>query len=343
MTVSGGFGVSVSRTTNTNGYFNFGITPSVIGGPYTLHYSVTSSSGNYAVSHNTLTVTAPLVIPTDKILEGVSIAGQIGTMPNMATANPNGIGVGRSLAKEYWTGGGSTVFLKPQRGYFDGADTWTYVNAPNLLPSNIKQGVNLFGVTGTYLGTVPTHGSKEWTTPGTYSFTVPEGVNSIFALIQAGGGGGGGNTPGQVGGGGGGGGGYGVFSIPVTPGQILPIVVGSGGLGGTINYYDGSKWTGATAGQDGGNSSVGSYSCTGGKGGSPGGSYPYGGLGGIGNSYGRNGTPGTQGEYYSPSNGLGGAGGMNNYGTGGMGSGTYSTKENGDGNDGSCGRVVVFW
>ncbi|AFM01458.1 hypothetical protein Desde_3167 [Desulfitobacterium dehalogenans ATCC 51507] len=148
MTVSGGFGVSVSRTTNTNGYFNFLITPTVIGGPYTLQYSVNSPQGNYSTNQNSLIVTAPLIIPVDKILQGVTIAGRVGTMPNMATSNPNGIGVGRSQAKEYWTGGGSTLFLKPQRGYFDGVDTWTYWNEPNLLPSNIKSGTSIFGVEG---------------------------------------------------------------------------------------------------------------------------------------------------------------------------------------------------
>ena len=95
-----------------------------------------------------MTVTAPVVVPVDKILQGVTIAGQTGTMPNMAAANPNGLGVGRSQAKESWTGGGPAVYLKPQKGYYDGYDTWTYVSAPNLNPANIKKGVDILGVTG---------------------------------------------------------------------------------------------------------------------------------------------------------------------------------------------------
>ena len=341
LTVSGCFGASRSSVTNTSGYFNFGITPTVIGGPYALQYSVSSSLGNYSVSLNSLTVTAPVVVPVDKILQGVTIAGQTGTMPNMAAANPNGAGVGRSQAKEYWTGGGPTVFLKPQKGYYDGNNSWSFYNEPNLVPSNIKNGVYVLGVTGTYSGMVPIHGSREWITPGTYYWTVPDGVNSLVALIQAAGGGaGGGRVSGvTMSAGGGGGGGYSVVDINVTPGDILTIVVGAGGLGGTRGgYYDYDQgvWVSGTAGNDGGNSSVGNYSSTGGKGGQPGGSSPDGGLGGTGNSYGRHGTPGIRGRIESPVEALGGYGGMNNYGNGGMG-------VVGDGNNGSNGRVVVFW
>ncbi|AFM01453.1 hypothetical protein Desde_3162 [Desulfitobacterium dehalogenans ATCC 51507] len=145
ITVSGGFGASVSGATNENGYFNFEVTPTIVGGPYTLHYSVTSSSGTYTVSQNTLTVT---LVPVQHVLEGVTILGKTGTMPNMAIRNPNGVGTGRSQALEYWTGGGSTVFLKPQKGFYDGDDTWTYYNDSNLNSGNIRAGTSIFGVNG---------------------------------------------------------------------------------------------------------------------------------------------------------------------------------------------------
>ena len=119
-----------------------------MGGPFTLQYSVSGPRGNYATNLNTLTVTAPITVPIDKVLEGTTIAGKNGTMPNMAARNPNGVGVGRSQALAFWTGGGPTVFLKPQKGYYDGNDTWTYFYEPNLLTSNIKTGVSLLGVTG---------------------------------------------------------------------------------------------------------------------------------------------------------------------------------------------------
>ena len=120
-----------------------------MGGPFTLNYLVSSPQGNLFVSQNSLTVSAPITVPTDKILEGTSIAGKNGTMPNMAARNPSGVGVGRSAALQSWTGGGSAVYLKPQKGYYDGVDTWTYFNVPNLTSANIKKGVDILGVTGT--------------------------------------------------------------------------------------------------------------------------------------------------------------------------------------------------
>jgi hypothetical protein len=68
--------------------------------------------------------------------------------------------------------------------------------------------------------------------PGTYSFTVPEGVTSLgsFALAA-----GGGSSDIKAGGGYGAGGGAVAYSngIAVTPGEVLTIVVGAGGIRGT--------------------------------------------------------------------------------------------------------------
>lgn len=146
--ISGGFGATVSGSTDDNGYYSIPIKPTVVGGPYTLSFNITSIYGNYTTSRGTITVTAAPVVPVEKVLEGVTILGYTGNMPNMATRNPNGVGVGRSQAITYWTGGGSTIFLKPQKGYYDGTDTWTYVNEPNLKPENIRKGLSILGVTG---------------------------------------------------------------------------------------------------------------------------------------------------------------------------------------------------
>ncbi|WP_018306934.1 hypothetical protein, partial [Desulfitobacterium hafniense] len=285
LTVSGGFGASVSGASNTNGYFSMSVTPTTIGGPFTLHYSVSSPQENYSTNQNTLTVTGPISVPTDKLLEGTTIAGKVGTMPNMAVRNPNGIGVGRSQALSSWTGGGSTVYLKPQKGYYDGNDTWTYFNDPNLVPSNIKKNVTIFGVNGTYGGTAATHGSASWTTPGTYYWAVPDGITTVMVRITSGSGGGGGGQPVinynggyTYGGGGGGGSDSYVGMVGVTPGQVVTVVVGAGGIAGTNGYYEypynpfGNNppfgWP-AIGGQDGGHSSFAGAIVHGGKGGSP--------------------------------------------------------------------------
>jgi hypothetical protein len=80
-----------------------------------------------------------------------------------------------------------------------------------------------------------------YNTAGTYTYTVPDCVTSIFVEAWGGGGGGGACTSNQnsggeeacTGGGGGGGGGYASRSYSVTPGQTYTVVVGAGGVGGT--------------------------------------------------------------------------------------------------------------
>lgn len=95
--------------------------------------------------------------------------------------------------------------------------------------------------------------------PGSTTFTVPAGVYLIFARVWGGGGGGGGVGAGGGGASGGAGGGYAEGFYAVTPGQVIPVVVGAGGSAG-----NGTPTNGGT----GGTSSVGAFlSATGGAGG----------------------------------------------------------------------------
>jgi hypothetical protein len=71
---------------------------------------------------------------------------------------------------------------------------------------------------------------QEFSTPGTYSFTVPTAVTSISAVAIGGGGGGASNV--NDGGGGGGAGLQYRNDIAVTPGETLTVVVGVGGAPG---------------------------------------------------------------------------------------------------------------
>ena len=101
-------------------------------------------------------------------------------------------------------------------------------------------------------------------TPGTTSWTVPEGVTRIRVKCWgAGGGAGGGGYVGigtPASGGGGGGGAYATAIIPVTAGTSFPVSVGAGGTGG--NSYSNNL------GDAGGASALGSLlSCAGGGGG----------------------------------------------------------------------------
>jgi len=92
------------------------------------------------------------------------------------------------------------------------------------------------------LGLVMTPGGQvgaatlDFTTPGTFNWTVPAGVTQITVEAWGGGGAGGGSddyiTCKGAGGAGGGGGAYATNStVSVTPGQNLTIVVGAGGTG----------------------------------------------------------------------------------------------------------------
>jgi hypothetical protein len=79
-------------------------------------------------------------------------------------------------------------------------------------------------------------GGGSFTTPGTYSYTVPNGVTQLAVQIKGGAGGGGGNdrNTGHDGSDGAGASGY----MNVTPGQVYTIIVGGGGSGGDSDAGD---------------------------------------------------------------------------------------------------------
>ena len=99
-----------------------------------------------------------------------------------------------------------------------------------------------------------------FTTTGTFTWTVPDGIASVSAVCVGAGGGAGGSgscdtaLSGWAGGGGGGGGlSYGTFDV--TPGETLTIIVGAGGAGGSAA---GGQQTiiCPTVGSDGGDSEI---------------------------------------------------------------------------------------
>lgn len=157
---------------------------------------------------------------------------------------------------------------------------------------------------------------------GSYEYTVPDGVFRI-AVSAAAGGGGGGDYASSSFPGGGGGGGEAVFNkiLPVTPGQLINISIGSGGAAGSaFNRFDG---------RDGGNTVFGSYfTLSGGKGGKNGSdvSGKPGEAGGEGG--GKGGTTGAEAECGITG---GGGGDVYEYGGGGsLGNGGSNLLENHD-------------
>jgi alpha-tubulin suppressor-like RCC1 family protein len=169
------------------------------------------------------------------------------------------------------------------------------------------------------------------TTPGTYSWTAPEGITSVSVLAVGGGGAGG---AAYWAGGGGGGGGLGFKSnISVTPGSSYTVVVGAGGIGITGNE--------GGVGGDGGDtyfidtSTVLGGGGKGGAGSSDTVNLAYaGGAGGtfIGDSGGNGGTGGT-----SSGDTAGGGAGAGGYSGNGGNGGTAGAGSNGSGGGGGGG------
>lgn len=198
-----------------------------------------------------------------------------------------------------------------------------------------------------------------FSTPGTYSWTVPPGVTNICIEAWGGGGhGGDGALNLAYNGGGGGGGGYGFKCVDVTPGQVFNLTVASSGAGGETtfgNVITSTNGANGTAGQS-------NVMGQGGIGGTSNGSYNIQGLNGQNGSsnvtcsatstlFGGNGGNGGNGA----NGGAGGAGGNNcgnsssigqngiaPGGGGGGGKNTGNATTN-DGGLGSAGQIKIYF
>jgi len=80
-----------------------------------------------------------------------------------------------------------------------------------------------------------------YTEPGTYTFTVPDNVYHLSAVCIGGGGAGAWGQTGREQSGGGGGGLRFINYLPVTPGEILTVIVGAGGLTPATNNSNGGN------------------------------------------------------------------------------------------------------
>ena len=178
---------------------------------------------------------------------------------------------------------------------------------------------------------------SSYTTPGTYSWTCPQGVTSINAICVGGGGSGGAY---DAGGGGGGGLGY-KNNITVIPGTTYTIVVGAGGvenITGSVNS-GGDSYFISTSTVKGGGGGGGLSSATPSTGGGAGGTYvgDGGGNGGAGGAHvnanmcgaggGAGGYAGTGGAGADGSYQVASAGGAAVTGSGGAGGGSNGIDE----------------
>lgn len=182
--------------------------------------------------------------------------------------------------------------------------------SPITISSNVT-GLGALSVTGT--ATAPITGQSLFTTPGTYSWVVPEGVYSVSVVAVGAGGGGAGN------------GGDSVFGSWVQAGGGKKGTTSVIGAGGTV--IAGTGYAGGAG--EGGGGGAGGYAGAGGKGGVSTNGY-WGGAGGGVGLYGQ-GANGS-GGYSSGFSGLAGAGGA-----GGGGGGGHGNAGNGNGGNGGSG------
>lgn len=84
---------------------------------------------------------------------------------------------------------------------------------------------------GGEVGGAPLPGTQIYDAPGVYSFVVPGGVTEMTAKVWGAGGGGASTGAGGTGGGGG----FAQALLAVTPGEVLTVRVGAGGLVGIVN------------------------------------------------------------------------------------------------------------
>jgi hypothetical protein len=120
-----------------------------------------------------------------------------------------------------------------------GVDSSTIIISGNTLEVGTITASNI--ASGTFVAAnmqfLPNLNATTFNTPGSTTFTVPDGITSIFVVMAGGGGGGASGTistlPAVKGGGGGGSGAIPFMAVQqVQPGDVLNITVGTGGTGG---------------------------------------------------------------------------------------------------------------
>ena len=267
-----------------------------------------------------------------------------GSLTGSGTISSNTFSFSHTLANDVATEGDETIYIK----LYSDSSRSTQVGSTKAV-----------GITDT--SQAPVTGQTAYTSPGSYTFTVPSGVTSI-SMVAIGGGGNGGSNYGS--GGGGGGLGY-KNNYSVTAGQQLSVLVGyneensyvvntstlkggSGGRGGTGTAANTGGSGGGYTGDGGGTGGAGGDNA-GSAGAGGGGAAGYSGNGGRGGDYnaagsagaggGAGGGGGTNGSYFHSGSGGGGTG-LVGEGTSGGGGNVYYGGGNGSAGGGDGGSLA---
>jgi hypothetical protein len=143
--------------------------------------------------------------------------------------------------KNVYFGNAATVTVNSSSSDFDYTSVMSTTTVEHGYHNYISLDNQLSEIYGTAIvgATGYTIDEQEFTSPGTYSWTVPAGVTAISAVAVGGGGGGSQKTSG--GSGGGGGELSFVNGFSVTPGTTYTVVIGSGGTTGGVNGQNGGS------------------------------------------------------------------------------------------------------
>lgn len=236
----------------------------------------------------------------------------------------------------------SGLTMSTSTGLISGTPTGQYA-AQHTITGTDASGAQAFQTVNINFSAPPPQGQSLFSSPGTYTFTVPARVSTISAVAV--GGGGGGSYIWSYGAGGGGGTAW-IAGLPVTPGETFTVGVGGGGStwsyegsrpgdnsylrrnsNGTdhiIGYGSGRGGPNSAGGASGGYSFTGGSSGGGGRGGYTNWNWPYagggaGGYQGHGGDYNAGqgyGGGGAAGHMHSSYWGTPGGGGVGIYGQG---------------------------
>jgi hypothetical protein len=213
----------------------------------------------------------------------------------------------------------SGLSMSTSTGLISGTPTGAYAAAHTITGTDASGG-QAFQTVNINFTAPPPQGQSAFTSPGTYTFTVPARVSTISAMAV--GGGGGGSYIWSYGAGGGGGTAW-IAGLPVTPGETFTVEVGGGGstwsyegsrpgnnsvlrrnssgVNHIIGYGSGQGGPNSAGGASGGYTFTGGSSGGGGRGGYTNWNWPYAG-GGAGGYQGHGGD-------YNGGQGYGGGGG----------------------------------
>ncbi|OXL87337.1 hypothetical protein BCV73_32925 [Paenibacillus sp. SSG-1] len=124
--------------------------------------TITPTAADQAIPagyHNGSGIVKGVTVPTVKLVEGNTVAGQAGTLKDYSRAMLTAGGSNNTYVTAVGSKGNTSngdIIIQPQTGYYDdgvnvGGEGSIRINDPNLNPANILSGKSIFGVVGNVL------------------------------------------------------------------------------------------------------------------------------------------------------------------------------------------------